>query len=177
MSGIFCSGPRLTIGKARKEDLDYIMELEYAADNIRYIVSFPRDVHEEILDSDEAMDILVREKETGTPVGYFMVYDLDSPIKKMEWRHVIIGKKGMGYGRESLKLMKLWTFGIMGFHRVWLDCKEYNERALRLYESEGFKREGVMRDTILTDGVYENLVVLGILRDEYEARKAQGLEL
>ncbi len=38
-------------------------------------------------------------------------------------------------------------------------------------------REGLIRETILTDGRYENLVILGLLAREYEARKAQGLEL
>ena len=54
------------------------------------------------------------------------------------------------------------------YHRAFLDCKEYNSIALHLYESLGFKREGVMRDVILTNGVYENLVLLGILDREFK---------
>ena len=43
--------------------------------------------------------------------------------------------------------------------------------ALHFYE-----REGLIRETILTDGVYENLVILGILDREFFARREQGLE-
>ena len=39
------------------------------------------------------------------------------------------------------------------------------------------QREGLIRETILTNGVYENLVILGILDREYQERKAKGLEL
>ena len=38
-------------------------------------------------------------------------------------------------------------------------------------------REGLIRETILTDGIYENLVILGILDREYFARKERGEEL
>ena len=34
----------------------------------------------------------------------------------------------------------------------------------------------LIRETILTDGVYENLVILGILDREFFARREQGLE-
>ena len=38
-------------------------------------------------------------------------------------------------------------------------------------------REGLIRETIVTNGRYENLVILGMLAREYQARKAEGLEL
>lgn len=86
-------------------------------------------------------------------------------------------KKGCGYGHEAMKLLKAWSFDVLGFHRAWLDCKDYNARALHLYETEGMLREGLIRETIVTNGRYENLVILGMLAREYQARKAEGLEL
>ena len=79
----------------------------------------------------------------------------------------IIGRKGQGYGREALKLLIKWTFELKIFHRIWIDCKEYNSVALHLYESLGFVREGLLREILLTNDVYENLVVLGMLDREY----------
>ena len=76
-----------------------------------------------------------------------------------------------------MQLLKAWAFDVCGAHRAWLDCKDYNARALHLYESEGMVREALIRETLLHKGVYENLVVLGILDREYCARKRAGLEL
>ena len=177
MPEILCTGPRLRLRKAIEPDLDYIMELEYAPDNLKFIVPFDRDFHTQLLDSKASMDIIVEERDTKNPVGYFMINGLDNDAKEIEWTHVIIEKKGMGYGHEAMKLIKLWSFEILRFHRAWVDCKDYNERALHLYESEGMLREGLLRETILTNGVYENLVVLGILDREYFARKEDGKEL
>ena len=77
----------------------------------------------------------------------------------------------------AMKPLKAWGFDDLKSPRAWLDCKDSNARALHLYESEGMQREGLIRETILTNGVYENLVILGILDREYQARKEQGLEL
>ena len=177
MAEILYVGPRLLLRKADESDLDYILRLEYDPENLKYIYPFDKAAQLEVLRGDTTMDVIVVERETGEEAGYFMLTNLKSPAKELEWTHVIIGKKGRGYGHEAMKLIKAWTFETMKFHRAWLDCKDYNERALHLYESEGMKREGLIRETLLTDGVYEKLVILGILDREYFARKAEGKEL
>ncbi|SDP66693.1 GNAT family N-acetyltransferase [Selenomonas ruminantium] len=178
MAEILIAGPRLRLRRADTADLDYIIDLEYAKDNIPYIVPFDREFHESVMTKGEAsLDVIVEEIATGEKVGYFLVAGLKTDAKEMEWTHVIIGKKGLGYGHEAMKLIKKWCFTVKKFHRAWLDCKDYNERALHLYESEGMVREGLIRETILTNGVYENLVILGILDREYAARQEAGLEL
>ena len=175
---ILREGPRLLLRLAEEKDLDYIISLEYAQENLKYIVPFDREKHlEAIKDNLRVMDIIVEEKNSGESVGYFMVNGLDNEANELEWTHVVIGKKGVGYGHEAMKILKAWSFEEKKAHRAWVDCKDYNDRALHLYESEGMIREGLIRETLLTDGVYENLVILGILDREYFARKEQGLEL
>ncbi|WP_033169964.1 GNAT family N-acetyltransferase [Selenomonas sp. ND2010] len=178
MAEILHVGERLQLRKADLSDLGYIMKLEYEPENLKFIVPFDRDFHTKLIrESKAAMDIIVEERETGSPVGYLMINGLTTEAKEIEWTHVIIEKKGVGYGHEAMKLLKAWSFDDLKFHRAWMDCKDYNVRALHLYESEGMVREGLIRETILTNGVYENLVILGILDREYQARKEQGLEL
>ena len=85
-------------------------------------------------------------------------------------RRVVINERGKGYGKEAMNLLMAWAFEDAGAHRGWLDCKDYNDRALHVYESLGLRREGLLRETILVNGKYENLVVLGILEDEWRER-------
>lgn len=54
-------------------------------------------------------------------------------------------------------------------HRVWLDVKTHNARAIHVYESEGFVREGVLRECVRAKGTYESLLVMSILDREYAA--------
>ena len=178
MAEILHVGERLQLRRADLSDLDYIMKLEYEPENLKFIVPFDREFHTKLIrEGKAAMDILVEEIATGEPVGYLMVNGLTTEAKEIEWTHVIIEKKGIGYGHETMKLLKAWAFEDLKFHRAWMDCKDYNARALHLYESEGMMREGLIRETIITNGVYENLVILGILAREYQERQKQGLEL
>ena len=177
MSEILIEGLRLRLRRAELTDVDYICALQEAKDNRDFIVPFSRMDHETIItQGTTSMDIIVAERESEERVGYLHVTGLLLESKEQEWTHVIIGKKGLGYGHEVMTLLKAWAFEDMGAHRAWLDCKDYNARALHLYESEGMVREALIRETILHRGVYENLVVLGILGREYHARKRAGLE-
>ncbi|MBR4903322.1 MAG: GNAT family N-acetyltransferase [Selenomonadaceae bacterium] len=165
MKEVLIEGRRLKLRRATLDDLNYIMTLQYAPENLKFIVPFDEDYHRKIFTCADKMDIIVEEIDSGQAVGYFMLRELDTPCA--EFTHVIIDKKGVGYGREALKLLMKWTFEVKRFHRIWIDCKDYNYIALRLYESLGFVREGVLREIILNDGDWENLIVLGILDREY----------
>ena len=167
MDNILIGGERLRLRRAALDDLPYIMALQHAPENLKFIVPFGEDYHREIINSTCAakMDVIIEEISTGERVGYFMLRELDSPCA--EFTHVIIGKKRHGYGREGLKLLLEWIFVIKKFHRVWIDCKPYNSVALHLYESLGFVREGILREIILTGDVWEDLIVLGVLNREY----------
>lgn len=170
---ILIEGQRLQIRRADLRDLKFILDLQVKPENIKFIVPFDKEFHTKILKSNcaEKMDVIVEERDTLKPVGYFMLSELDNPHNKVEITQGIIDKKGCGYGRETFNLLLKWIFGARKFHRAFLDCKEYNSVALHLYESVGFKREGIMRDTICTNGIYENLVLLGILEDEFNAEE------
>ena len=174
MNEILIEGRRLRLRRANATDLGYIMTLQYAPENLKFIVPFSENWHREVIASDgsDKLDIIIEEIDTDLAAGYFMLQGLDSHCA--EFTHVIIGRKGLGYGREALKLLLEWTFDIKKFHRVWIDCKEYNSIALHLYESLGFVREGLLREYLLTDGVWENLIVFGMLNREYHTLVAES---
>lgn len=160
------TGERLKLRRATLDDLNYIMKLQAAPENLKFIVPFDEAYHRKNFSAADKMDVIAEEILTGERVGYFMLRELDTSCA--EFTHVIIDKKGVGYGREGLKLLIKWAFKLKNFHRIWIDCKDYNSVALHLYESLGFVREGLLREILLTDGVYENLVVLGMLDREYK---------
>ncbi len=177
MQGIIKKGARLQFRQAREKDLEYILKVEFRPENAKFVIPWTRNIHIKTLNTAGAIHLIIERIDTKEPVGFLMIAGLDNPSKEIEWTRIILDQKGKGYGRETLKLLKSWAFDDLKFHRAWLDCKDYNKRALHLYESEGLLREGLIRETILTDGVYENLVILGILDREYFARKERGEEL
>lgn len=168
---IIKTGERLRFRQATMDDIEYIMQVEYSPENAKYVIPYTKEVHMLTLDTPGAVHLVIETVADKQKVGFLMIAGLDNPSKEIEFTRIILAVKGQGYGHETMKMLKSWAFDDLKFHRAWLDCKDHNARALHLYESEGFQREGLIRETILTDGVYENLVILGILDREYKNQK------
>lgn len=168
---IIKTGERLRFRQAIAADLDYIMQVEYRPENAKFVIPYTRAVHSLTLDTVGAVHLVIETLDGREKVGFLMIAGLDNPSREIEFTRIILDVKGRGYGKETLRMLKSWAFDDLKFHRAWLDCKDHNARALHVYEAAGFQREGLIRETILTEGVYENLVILGILDREYFAEK------
>ena len=70
--------------------------------------------------------------------------------------------RGKGIG-EKLIRKTLTAARSFGFHRVELTVRENNPNAIELYKKVGFEIEGLQRDAVQVDGVYENLVLMAVL--------------
>jgi RimJ/RimL family protein N-acetyltransferase len=113
-------------------------------------------------------------KETGELIGSVGLHNLNWVERKGELG-ILIGEKscwGKGYGKEAILAILHIAFNRMNLHRVYLRVFENNERAIRLYEKCGFRREGLLREDHYYAGEYFNTLVMGILRDEYLKRGA-----
>lgn len=65
-------------------------------------------------------------------------------------------------------MIKKLAFEELNAHRLWLDVKDFNERARKLYESENFTTEGIWREAVKAEnGRRESIVFMSILRSEY----------
>jgi ribosomal protein S18 acetylase RimI-like enzyme len=98
----------------------------------------------------------------GEVVGWCDVTPLSRPIQAH--RGVFgIGLlpqfRGQGIGTKLIRVA-LAAARAFGLHRVELTVREHNTGAIELYKKEGFAIEGVQRDAVLVDGVYENVVCM-----------------
>lgn len=122
-----------------------------------------------IQDSSSSVAFAIRPIEDDEIAGYI---ELD----KISWVHGVatvgigIGAaehRGKGYAKEALKLLMELAFNELNLHRLQLNVFNYNERAIMIYESLGFKREGVYREYIHRDGRRWDMYLYGILRNEW----------
>ena len=166
-------GARLRLREGTAADIDYVAAVDSAPENAAFVTQDTREIREKNVASPDTKYLIVERRDTGEAVGAFLVAGLTNPDGEIEWRRIVITAKGKGYGREGMELLMAWSFDDLGFHRGWLDCKDYNERALSLYESLGLKREALLRETLRVGDHYENLVILAILDREYRARQKE----
>lgn len=79
---------------------------------------------------------------------------------------------GKGYGTDAMRVILRYAFRELNLQRVTLDVFEYNPRAMRSYEKAGFSYEGRARQFLHRDGQRYDLIFMGILREEWQARYA-----
>lgn len=82
--------------------------------------------------------------------------------------------RGGGYGTEAMRLACCFAFDEMGVERVGLSTSEFNTRAVRSYEKVGFVVEGRRRRGVYIDGRYYDVIVMGLLREEFRDASADG---
>ncbi|MGQ4832622.1 MAG: GNAT family N-acetyltransferase [Candidatus Asgardarchaeia archaeon] len=80
---------------------------------------------------------------------------------------------GRGYGTEALTLILDYGFNFLNLHKIWLRVFDFNKRAIRAYEKVGFVKEGVLRKHVFKEGRYADLIIMGILRDEFLSKKKE----
>jgi RimJ/RimL family protein N-acetyltransferase len=104
----------------------------------------------------------------GRAVGFVLLAGLESEHGSVEFRRIDVAEKGRGFGRAAVEAVKTFCFEELGAHRLWLDVVESNTRARSLYESSGFRFEGVLRDALKSEDGFHSLVVMSILSSEHE---------
>jgi diamine N-acetyltransferase len=87
---------------------------------------------------------------------------------------ILIGEKefwGQGYGTEAMRLLVCHGFDTLNLNRVFLQVFDNNPRAIRSYEKIGFVHEGRLRQDIFKNGAYRDVLIMSILRSEWENRQ------
>ncbi len=80
---------------------------------------------------------------------------------------------GRGYGGDALNLILRYAFAELSLHRVGLEMIATNARAIRVHERAGFQHEGRIREAVHRDGSRVDLLLMGMLRRDWEAANAQ----
>jgi RimJ/RimL family protein N-acetyltransferase len=78
-----------------------------------------------------------------------------------------------GFGREVLQALLRLGFDQMNLHRIYLRVFAENNRGIHLYETLGFQHEGRWRHAEFRNGRFQDMLWMGVLRDEWDARTGQ----
>lgn len=75
-----------------------------------------------------------------------------------------------GYGQEALRLLVDFAFRHHNMHRVALEALADDPRAVGCYRKVGFVEEGRLRQRDWRDGEYHDVLIMGILDEEWPKR-------
>ncbi len=147
-----------------------------------FSINCDRDYEEVVLEFFERkadktkMQLTICDKQENL-LGRIYISNISAENDSLDITRIYIGdpqNRGKGYGREALKLTLDYCFINLHMERVSLDYFEGNKVASALYESMGFKHEGLARNACKKDGKYYDLNLMSILRSEYYGKLHSG---
>jgi RimJ/RimL family protein N-acetyltransferase len=148
-------------------DLELVLTLENDDENSSFVRQWPIEQHRCALADNNIAHMIIETLAERTVVGYIILIGLQSPDKSINFKRIVIARKGEGFGRAAVRLLKILAFEKLDTHRLWLDVVEDNERAFKLYESEGFVHEGVHRESMKRGDRFISVNVMSMLAHEY----------
>lgn len=73
-----------------------------------------------------------------------------------------------GYMTEAARAVVAFGFDDCGLHRIEATCLPRNPASARVMEHCGLQREGYLHDYICKDGIYEDILMYGLIRTKEE---------
>ena len=106
----------------------------------------------------------------GELAGRAGLFGIDALARSAEVGLTLLEEhRGRGHGRDVLRVLLGLAFRTRNLHRVHLQTLASNEPALRCYRAAGFVEEGRQRDAAWVEGRYDDVVLLSVLRAEWQA--------
>ena len=183
VNNAYLIGKKVHLRPLEKEDARAIVPWFNDAEVLRTIDRYrPMSVQqeEEFLAKlpDSATDLLlgIAVAGEGKLVGVTGLHKID-PKNRTAVFGIIVGAKtewGKGYGTETTWLMAKHGFEALNLNRITLHVREFNDRGIRAYERVGYRREGLLRQDSFVEGKYHNTIVMGLLREEWDAARKRS---
>lgn len=103
-------------------------------------------------------------------IGELSISEIDLENSKAGFRISMFGTEltGKGFGSEAIELVLKFVFEELNLNRLQLEVFSHNKRGIRAYEKTGFKKEGVLRDSLYYNGKFSDEIIMSILKIEYE---------
>lgn len=164
----------ISVRPTSEADLEIVLRLESDQENSEFIRQWSRKKHLDALSDDNIAHLVLETAGNKRMVGYLILLGLRDPDENIEFKRLVISDKGLGYGRQAIKLIKQFAFEKQRCHRLWLEVMDHNIRAYALYDSEGFVMEGIHRESIKKPGKRITVQVMSMLAHEYEKERQRS---
>ena len=156
----------ISLRKTEETEIDWIMQLEVNDDLTDFIRGNDAATHREKMVDSHTLYLTIQEDARN--VGFAILRGVHTEDRNIEVGRIVIGPKNRGIGQSALKALLRYAFEEMGANRVSLDTLSYNERARHIYKKLGFVEEGTRRKAFFLKNEFHDLILFGMLRDEWE---------
>ena len=109
---------------------------------------------------------LVIEEKNGASVGLIDLFDFD-PKHKRAGIGIVISQQfqGKGFANEAITLLVEYGFTHLDLHQLFANITEDNTKSISLFEKIGFKKIGVKKDWVFTNGKFKNEILYQLINE------------
>ncbi|MFD7531147.1 GNAT family N-acetyltransferase [Streptomyces sp. NPDC059849] len=116
----------------------------------------------------DCFQLAIEAADTGKVVGSLGSYHADARSGWFEYGITIGAEfRRKGYAAEAVPLLLRYMFAERRFHKCQARIFAHNEASLELHRRLGFVEEGRLRDHVFMAGMHHDLVLMGLIGDEF----------
>lgn len=117
--------------------------------------------------------LAIVDKKTERLIGTIGLHKIDLLNRNADVSIVIGNKKywKKKIGKEAVALILCHAFNKLNLHKITAGMVEENIASYSLFKSLGFKQEARLREQNFTNGKYQDVIRIGILKSEYRCEK------
>ncbi len=106
-------------------------------------------------------------------IGVVSIYNIDFNNQRASWAYYIgeNGFSGKGIGKQvELNILK-YVFTKLKLNKLCCEVFSFNEKVIEIHQKYGSKIEGVLRQHIFKNGAFFDVVIMGVLREDWIRNK------
>jgi RimJ/RimL family protein N-acetyltransferase len=164
-------GRSINLTIVEKSDIPLLKEwyndLELAGDYERIVQNTVNDIekwYENTLAKDGQWFFI--EKKDGTKIGHISQAKVEG---RVQIGYVVISKeRGKGAASDAVQVIVDYLFLSKDIARIQAEADPENQASIRVLEKAGFQREGVLRKAFSVRGVWRDVALYSILKEEWK---------
>lgn len=168
---------RIRLRPLERADADLIVKWRNDPEVLRGLhrpIQLTKEQHLEWFDrlqeTTERLEFVIETIVGDVPIGTVGLSHMDRDNRRAEYG-ILIGERRFrkqGYAKEASIALLHYAFCELNLWRVYLRVLSHLQEAIGFYTRMGFSREGLLRDEVFREGQFQDVLIMSILRPEWE---------
>ncbi|AYF55027.1 GNAT family acetyltransferase [Clostridium sp. K25] len=168
----------LKLKKILKEDLNLVAKWRMSEEVTKYMYTDPQITEESqliwyhsILNDDKVKYWIIEFKDVK--IGALCLNDIDYINKKCYWGYYIGDTSFRGKGIAKMLECNIYDyiFFKLNLNKLCTEVFSFNEKVVKIHEKYGSQIEGILKQHILKNGKYYDVVRMGMTKDRWQLVK------
>ena len=173
---------RLVLRPVEEQDLRGLLELQWDKDIMKYMIFKPLSIEDQykwfhsLGDMNIAFSVFLKQEKSQELIGLGTLNQIDHIHQRASWGMKLksnLQKKGVGF--EASLLLLHFAFSYLNLNKITANSLENNPAGNKIAEKIGTRKEGLLMKHIYQNGTFQNLVLFGILREEFYNKNSESL--